>query len=136
MLKSKKRNNQKGFTLIELIVVIAVLGILAVIVFPKLTGFKDKAYSAQVRADASAIATAVESCIAEGSVTADTTVTDANLSTDKVFSLTGLSTVGVSHFSYEIDGGFSVRLTDKNGKVWTASRASSADKELSIVPVP
>ena len=39
-LFTKKR---KGFTLIELIVVIAILGILAAIVIPRLTGFTDKA---------------------------------------------------------------------------------------------
>jgi len=40
---SKKR---KGFTLIELIVVIAILGILAAIAIPRLTSFNDKATEA------------------------------------------------------------------------------------------
>jgi prepilin-type N-terminal cleavage/methylation domain-containing protein len=37
----KKRN--KGFTLVELVVVIAILGILAVIAVPRLLGFQDRA---------------------------------------------------------------------------------------------
>ena len=36
-------NNEKGFTLIELIVVIAILGILAGIAIPRITGVQEKA---------------------------------------------------------------------------------------------
>lgn len=46
----KKLGCRKGFTLIELIVVIAILGILATVAIPKLTGFQQ---DAKIKADIS-----------------------------------------------------------------------------------
>ncbi|MBF8982636.1 prepilin-type N-terminal cleavage/methylation domain-containing protein [Lutibacter sp. B2] len=54
--------NRKGFTLIELIVVIAILGILAGIAIPRLSGFQEKA---KISADVATLAT-IERSIAIG----------------------------------------------------------------------
>lgn len=47
----KMMTNQKGFTLIELMVVIAIIGILAAIAIPKMSSATDSAKIAKIQAD-------------------------------------------------------------------------------------
>ncbi len=61
-LFTKKR---KGFTLIELIVVIAILGILMAIAIPRLGGFRDSANSRADEANERILRTAAEMHIAD-----------------------------------------------------------------------
>lgn len=51
MLNKLRKNNKKGFTLVELIVVLVILAILAALLIPALTGYIDKAKQKQIVAE-------------------------------------------------------------------------------------
>ena len=51
MFKKLKENNKKGFTLVELIVVLVILAILAALLIPALTGYIDKARNKSIVAE-------------------------------------------------------------------------------------
>lgn len=76
-----KLKESKGFTLIELIIVVVILGILILIVLAATRGDKDKASDAQIMADAARVQTALEDCFETNSNTypaADMTAVAAN----------------------------------------------------------
>ncbi len=59
-MRKNAKNNKKGFTLIELIVVVAILVALMLMLVPRLTGFTDDAKRRQITANARAIYTAIK----------------------------------------------------------------------------
>jgi prepilin-type N-terminal cleavage/methylation domain-containing protein len=55
----KLTNNKKGFTLIELMIVIAIIGILAAIAIPNFISYRNKSYCSQAESDARGVAAAI-----------------------------------------------------------------------------
>lgn len=61
----KKTNAKRGFTLVELIVVLVILAVLAALLVPALTGYIDKARKSQVVAETRMLHTAIQTEMSE-----------------------------------------------------------------------
>lgn len=117
MLTKLAKKDERGFTLIELMIVIAIIGILAAIAIPQFSAYRKRSYNAAAQADTRNIATAQEAYFVDeatyssdigllsgssygyyqsGNVTVDVagdtnnyTITGYHGSGDKTFTLTG-----------------------------------------------
>ena len=67
-----KRNMQQGFTLIELMIVVAIIGILAAVAIPQYQNYVIKSQVTRAIAEASDLKTAVETCIDNGQLNVGT----------------------------------------------------------------
>lgn len=126
----KTNKKKKGFTLIELIVVIAILGILAAILIPKFTGFQDKAKATQALTDAKNIATAIDGWYIENTTwPADSDPAVATSDEAKI-----IATAGVTGGTLvlETDGGF-VWTTTTGG--YKAGRTQGGTSTQTATPV-
>jgi prepilin-type N-terminal cleavage/methylation domain-containing protein len=63
-----ERESNKGFTLVELLIVVAVIGILAAIAIPQFSIYREKGYNATAHADIRNAKTALETFYTERSL--------------------------------------------------------------------
>jgi type IV pilus assembly protein PilA len=61
-----KRQLQKGFTLIELMIVVAIIGILAAVAIPQYQNYIGRSQVSRVMAEAGSLKTTIESCMLNG----------------------------------------------------------------------
>jgi type IV pilus assembly protein PilA len=65
MLKIFRKEGQKGFTLIELMIVIAIIGILAAIAIPQFVAYRQKGYNTSAKSDLKNFQTACQAYFAD-----------------------------------------------------------------------
>ena len=102
----KLRSNKEGFTLIELMIVIAIIGILAAIAIPNFISYRNKAYCTAMETDASAVAAEVASYFSDPQNTSVTTG-----------SLPALVLSNGNTFAIAVNGnGWDITITDGTGR--------------------
>jgi type IV pilus assembly protein PilA len=106
-MNKMKASAQKGFTLIELMIVVAIIGILAAIAIPQYQTYIAKTQVTRAMGEAGALKTAVEACILEGKFAIGTAATDCDpqatsssilraTDTNAGFTATGVPVVGMT----------------------------------------
>ena len=108
MFKKLKNNNKKGFTLVELIVVLVILAILAALLIPALTGYIDKAKKKQIVAETRQCVMAAQTLVDEEYAKSSTWSAGplpASITTSDIETLA------------EVDGTVSDVTVDVNGKI-------------------
>ncbi len=63
--KKLRRSAQKGFTLVELMIVVAIIGILAAIAIPQFASYRQKAFDTTAKSDVKNLMTDVEAYYAD-----------------------------------------------------------------------
>lgn len=87
-MKKNLRKNKKGFTLVEIIVVLLIIGILLAITIPSIMGYVGKAQDAAIEAKARAGYVAAQSLVAQD-VAKGKTLGDGTVTADRVFTELG-----------------------------------------------
>ena len=107
----KLRGNSKGFTLIELMIVIAIIGILAAIAIPNFIAYRDKAYCGYAEGDAQNTLAALSSYFSEPDRTTVPSDVQDLIDAEELSLNNATTSVDISTAA-----GYTVTVTDDSGR--------------------
>ena len=114
----KMRGNKKGFTLIELMIVIAIIGILAAIAIPNFIAYRNKAFCSAAESDAKSIAADIADYFA---IPAHTDIT----TTDVGYTASGTNTFTITSADPSVN--ITITVTDGSGRCPDDYQGASAE---------
>ncbi len=143
MLKNFRINhNEKGFTLIELMIVIAIIGILSAIAIPNFIAYRDKSFCSTAESDANSVAGGIADYFAIPSNASFTMVTGQasisfpesqtigmsgkNLLTTTEDSSTNTYTITVTDGSLRCPDAYVKAQKETNGEGWKGTAGTDA----------
>jgi prepilin-type N-terminal cleavage/methylation domain-containing protein len=124
MLQKIRGNDSKGFTLIELMIVIAIIGVLAAIAIPNFIAYRNKSYCNSAESDANNVAASIADYFAIPEHT--TLLTQTAASTYMGFILTNKGGQNLVAIGGNADGSIRIVVTEASGRCPTDYRAASA----------
>lgn len=148
----KKLKDKKGFTLVELIVVLVILAILAALLIPALTGYIDKANKEKTISEARMVLMAAQTATSDaygtGKLTGDdaktvTIAADANLGTEIenlaeckaawnykiLIAKDDQNAVSITSMTFS-DGTYKITYTKANANPWSEATAGATCDDL------
>ena len=132
MLKMYKKSVQRGFTLIELMIVVAIIGILAAVAIPQYSNYTNRANASSSVAELAAYKTAVADCAASLGYAAGVTITGCGNADATTAAANG---VPVSQTTVNLPTGAAVSAT--TGAITGTSKATdSAGSAMTIISTP
>ena len=121
----KLRSNSQGFTLIELMIVIAIIGILAAIAIPNFIAYRNKSYCSAAESDANSVAATLADYFAIPENTSLPTPGEVSIYLDyQLSNKGGQNTVDVTG---DPNGTISIIVTDGSSRCDTAYKSASAN---------
>jgi len=118
MIQRLRGSNEKGFTLIELMIVIAIIGILAAIAIPNFVSYRQRSYNSATKSDLKNAVTAQEAYYVDEGSYADTLT--------KLGVGGWVQTAKVDFFTAGTESGFTMTAVHASGQeTWTVGQGAT-----------